>query len=548
MGGWHLSRPASRNIVRLATCLGKYLMPLIALLACRLLTDQIALSSRITYSTVAIPASKLADQLSTKTGFRLECAPQTKHEILVVRAREVKLQELLDRIAQATDGEWVRTPTGFRLERPAAKLRAEVDALIAARSAKFKTAIELLQKKTTELPPFDDAAAKKLAERLSDAIGGGSPSPPAPGGMRTLPELASSAPAGRLLTRYVALLDPTFLAQLPTKHRVVFSSEPTKMQRPFPAGMDKLVVTFRQEYGQWVTSAEPILHSSLSALERDEVKRIATDYAELLRTMSNKLGEIEPAKMRQINGVSQRAPAQRLMLRLIADLDPKMVADLPIGHRVVFANRPTRMQRPLPPTFERSIKTFVDEQTEWARIAGPLETAAQGAVRFGYLLTTTPPNIGRILFVGSASRNGTNFELRLYSITGDVAYTARMDTADPVIAPPEPPVPNEPKFSVTWSPESQALSNSRREGWCELPPLISRRDHKDLRSSGVRSAKLSGHRSSLRCGDSAGKERHSRPLRLQHQFRSPDGSKSSHSMEPSSVDVSIEWAEGPRRR
>src|SRR5205823_13393625 len=89
---------------------------------------------RVTCSGPAMTAERLLRALSARTGARLECAPETRGDVLLLHVRSARLPEVLERLAEAASATWVPANGSFRLTRPAAIVEAQRQAEVAERT------------------------------------------------------------------------------------------------------------------------------------------------------------------------------------------------------------------------------------------------------------------------------------------------------------------------------------------------------------------------------------------------------------------------------
>src|SRR5471030_2523469 len=76
------------------------------------------LNKRISFSAPASRAVVLFPDLGKQIGLDLKTIAQTEDEVLLIRAHDVTIKELLDRIAKAANAEWRLDRKTYRLIRP----------------------------------------------------------------------------------------------------------------------------------------------------------------------------------------------------------------------------------------------------------------------------------------------------------------------------------------------------------------------------------------------------------------------------------------------
>ncbi|MFN3730357.1 MAG: hypothetical protein ACK4XJ_11695 [Fimbriimonadaceae bacterium] len=199
-------------------------------------------SVRVTHHATFTQAKSLLAKLSAETGVRLEVAASMANEPIFLAVTDVPLAELMNRIAAATNGEWERAGEGYRLNRGTAltqKLRAQE---LAARAEMIKAALDryLTTYRSTEV--LDEASAKKsveeqmkrraeIAQQLQQQHNSRGD------GVATQVRSSftdSRMPAGPSRLAFELLMQTLRadeLAKIEPGERVVFSSNPTRMQR-----------------------------------------------------------------------------------------------------------------------------------------------------------------------------------------------------------------------------------------------------------------------------------------------------------------------------
>src|SRR5690349_18513079 len=84
------------------------------------------LAKKITFACPAAPAKSLLRDLTAATGVPMDAAPTTANDVLVVKVKDVTVDQLMKRIAQAVDGEWRLVGDTYRLERSALTQQRQV--------------------------------------------------------------------------------------------------------------------------------------------------------------------------------------------------------------------------------------------------------------------------------------------------------------------------------------------------------------------------------------------------------------------------------------
>jgi hypothetical protein len=179
---------------------------------------------RVSFSAPAMTAERLLPALSARAGVRLECAPETRGEVLLLHVRSAPLSEVMDRIAEAASARWVPARGGFRLVRPAEMDRTQRRREIEERARWLRRSLTGITAGLDQpLEPAQLVASAHYREDL-DETG------------RMMPSAVIwMDPAFRLLARCLREIGPEQLAAIPLQRRVVWATDPTPMQRPLGA-------------------------------------------------------------------------------------------------------------------------------------------------------------------------------------------------------------------------------------------------------------------------------------------------------------------------
>lgn len=195
--------------------------------------------------TVSFPATRLENALplvGKAAGVQIATVPAMANEVLLVQVKDVPLEDLLARIAQATVGEWSFDGTTYRLG-PNQALRNSQDRAEAAERA---TTIQA-----------------SLAEMLKMPEPEKKPKQPGKNGTVTI---TSAGDAGvemmgmgnRTLAQIVAAVGVPALASIAPGQRVVFADRPNGAQRQLPGSAAPFIAQYIREHNAGVqgTGAE----------------------------------------------------------------------------------------------------------------------------------------------------------------------------------------------------------------------------------------------------------------------------------------------------
>lgn len=235
------------------------------------------LEQRITHSSVAKRADVLAAELTQKTGVPIRVDREVAGEVVAVHVRDVPLVDLLRRIAEVTSSELARDAQGnlvLRLNREDAR-RQEREAL-AKRAETVRAALQGWQTRL-EAQSAAEAQGQTRAEQRRVVAGGPT------GGMF----VNESSPIGRAIMRMAMLVRPEDLAAVGPGQRVVFSTNPTRMQTALGRRTDRILADLVREQ-----------QASYQAWQRNQATRPRTPEQEQAIQIARQMGfQLEPHPM-----------------------------------------------------------------------------------------------------------------------------------------------------------------------------------------------------------------------------------------------------------
>lgn len=224
--------------------------------------QQAVLDQKVTFEAKAARASQLLADLSKQVKVDLVPAGKMVDEVLSVRVSDVKLSDLMAKIADVAGGEWKPSGAGYQFVYDDAKLKAR-DRAHADKIA--QGILKSLQKRIGKqdlnkvwssqqvdkvLRDFQNISQEMSRARDETQLD--------PTLYQRYAEVMDMNPTSRLALRLAGLIDPATLATLPENSRIVFSTAPTRMQRPLP-GSAKILSSFITEQGVWASSAAQLM-------------------------------------------------------------------------------------------------------------------------------------------------------------------------------------------------------------------------------------------------------------------------------------------------
>jgi hypothetical protein len=166
----------------------------------------------VSFTCRAGTADHVLAALGKATGVRLEATRGTAGEVLVVSVANTPLRDVMARIATVTSSEWQYDHATYRLVASDALRRKEEAEALVTRVAAVRKAIEKGMAPPAPSKPGDVDAQAQARAAATGPFGGE--------GSRHIYEILNA-------------VDPATIAGLAPNERVVFSSRPTAMQRPF---------------------------------------------------------------------------------------------------------------------------------------------------------------------------------------------------------------------------------------------------------------------------------------------------------------------------
>ncbi|MEA2553789.1 MAG: hypothetical protein QOJ65_1965 [Fimbriimonadaceae bacterium] len=219
----------------------------------------------VDYTTSAIPMEQAVAAISKQVGKRLTVGNDLAGEPIVLRLKDVPLEEAMAKLAEVIGAEWVPIRDGQMLTRtPAviARLQAQDQARLAAAIRKD---LERMVAARKGQPQLDAAEAKKIAERYVNMLVAEKQRLPS-GGSSLRRDLSDRTADGRLMTDILVAIGPERLAGL-GRGRPVFAIDPTPAQRPIEGLGEERVQQYIAERNLLADALElamkPVLHDGL---------------------------------------------------------------------------------------------------------------------------------------------------------------------------------------------------------------------------------------------------------------------------------------------
>lgn len=209
----------------------------------------------VTFRERAAPLKRLLPALEKVLHRHLSVSPILEDQVFIVAADNVSPSELLAKIAESADAEWVDTAQGMLLTRTDKKQsQVEQKEWNAARQ-EAKIVIAKWKEKAAALTPFDEARALALTSQYEGLVRSWK-NPPQENWYQQQREADAETPGGRAVLEIAAAMPPEEIASTMPGERAVFTFSPTKAQRPLPTGSDEIVRNAVREQQKWSSVAQ----------------------------------------------------------------------------------------------------------------------------------------------------------------------------------------------------------------------------------------------------------------------------------------------------
>ncbi|HWA82905.1 MAG TPA: hypothetical protein VG820_05710 [Fimbriimonadaceae bacterium] len=150
-----------------------------------------------------------------------------------------------------------------------------------------------------------------------------------------------------------------------------------------------------------------------------EAKSVAFGLSDAQKVNQN--GTFDSKAWQRIQDFDSKAPGGRAIARVVANLQAKDLAALPTDYKIVFSDRPNRLQRPMPDSVMPALKNLVAEQNLWADVAGRIIGDQNGGMysTAGWMKKAFRGQVGKVLLTVAKSENGGNFNASIELMVAD---------------------------------------------------------------------------------------------------------------------------------
>lgn len=224
------------------------------------------LDTKVSFTSTGAAVPQVVQQLSQVAHVPMMAPRAFQSDIVVVRVKDARVKDVMDRIGDLAAGTWEKKPEGYVLVRSGEKLRGEETEEFAHQVEMFQKSIDKQKKALATLEPWNEQAAKAVAFGLIDTQKTGMNGTFDGRAWQRIQGLDEKAPGGRAIGRVLANLEAKELAGLPTDYKIVFSDRPNRLQRQLPASVIPALKDLVAEQNLWSDVANRIIGDQAGGL------------------------------------------------------------------------------------------------------------------------------------------------------------------------------------------------------------------------------------------------------------------------------------------
>ncbi len=237
---------------------------------------------KISMQVRATLASQVLKSLAEQTKLKFETTPQTENEVLLISATDVPLSDLMAQIATATTADWKQIDGGFRLSANNSARQQEGNREAQERAKTFQ---KMIAKRLDQLKKQEEAMAKitktgksskadeqAIAMGMGMGMGGGS--------------------TDATVTKLLQGINPSVLATVEAGDRLVFSTNPTSMQRSLGSNAISLINSLIVEHNKTISSRQV---ASDEAMRDPEMDKLPDFMKSRMNKGNKKIGAVQKA-------------------------------------------------------------------------------------------------------------------------------------------------------------------------------------------------------------------------------------------------------------
>lgn len=208
---------------------------------------QDASAPNVSLRTGTVGLQRALDELTRQSGMRIEAIPALRGEIVIIDVEDAPLFDVLRRLTDVVGAAWERTNDGYRMVVGPSLERELRERETAERARHIQT---YLEGRARNVQPMTDEQIRTLVEnsaRVQENLLGGN--------LRSIQQFVvdgrtGTGPGERLIVSLLHAIGATTLAQIAVDQRMVFATNPTRMQVALPASAGPALNQFLQEHNR----------------------------------------------------------------------------------------------------------------------------------------------------------------------------------------------------------------------------------------------------------------------------------------------------------
>lgn len=209
----------------------------------------LGLAVDISFETRATTVDKALDALSAQNNVKIKAVGPIARQVVVIKVTKQPIEVFLKHLSTVLSASVTQRDGVIEVSENGNAIKAEEDAERARAAKQFAKSIAEQTKEINAPSLSEDEFHKSLTElkRLMEQVRN---NPDDPDGKlyEQTDRLRETMPTTLLVRRLVATIPPAELAAIQTDRRVVYATNPTRMQKPFNATAQKVLAQYATEY------------------------------------------------------------------------------------------------------------------------------------------------------------------------------------------------------------------------------------------------------------------------------------------------------------
>ncbi len=202
------------------------------------------LSKKIDYTTKSVTFAQAFSEISKQSGVGLFAENDLANEMIVLRLKNVTLQDAMNKIAETVGATWVKKSDGYELDRTPEmidKLRADG---LNSRAQEYEKDLTAKCKQLNIDQPLSDEQIERLATSATKDRSNNQ----GVQDWQQMLEFRNSLPDQRAVLKVLRLIDPKEIVSMEDGQKLVFSNKPTQMQRQVDGDFTPIAEALQKEH------------------------------------------------------------------------------------------------------------------------------------------------------------------------------------------------------------------------------------------------------------------------------------------------------------